>query len=279
MAGLLNTHLQPLRLIISGQTPTVPNPLNLTPDLDGWLDTDILDGEYAINTLDKIEFRRMCNTIEQRFYSGATDPQVAINTSDITTNAINISANTSAISAISPSGGEGAIQFNNSGVFSGDSTIANICSSTKQLRVDTDDHGTVLCPSISIGSVGNMGFHPHSPTQLYLDINGASWEFNASAFGSIGGNQPILLRSDATLTTPNIITHRTFGSSGLGGVANEPSLISIGVNRVRATSVGVYLTGILNIVTPVYASNAAALVDLIVGDQYKHADGSRWEVI
>jgi hypothetical protein len=70
MAGVINTHVQPLILTVAGAKPTVPNPTTLTPSDTGWIkDSDILEGEYAINTTDGIEFRRINDAIQERAYA------------------------------------------------------------------------------------------------------------------------------------------------------------------------------------------------------------------
>jgi len=54
---------EPLVLKISGQVPTLPHPLTLQVDANGWLNTDLADGEYAINSADNLFFWRSNNQI------------------------------------------------------------------------------------------------------------------------------------------------------------------------------------------------------------------------
>lgn len=64
MSKLLGARVQMLILTSSGQVPTVPTPASLTPESSSWDDaTDLLKGEWAINTADKLLFQRVSNTI------------------------------------------------------------------------------------------------------------------------------------------------------------------------------------------------------------------------
>lgn len=59
MSGLVNLHHQHLILTVSGAKPTIPNPVTATPDDTTWVAaTDILRGELAYNTTDKIWYTR-----------------------------------------------------------------------------------------------------------------------------------------------------------------------------------------------------------------------------
>ena len=48
----------PLVLTKAGQVPTIPKPHNLAVDANGWNNTDLADGEYAINNKDNLFFWR-----------------------------------------------------------------------------------------------------------------------------------------------------------------------------------------------------------------------------
>ena len=50
---------EPLVLKFAGQVPTLPHPLNLKVDANGWRNTDLADGEYCINSADNKVFIRM----------------------------------------------------------------------------------------------------------------------------------------------------------------------------------------------------------------------------
>ena len=50
---------EPLVLKYAGQVPTLPNPLNLKVDANGWRNTDLADGEYCVNNIDNVYFVRI----------------------------------------------------------------------------------------------------------------------------------------------------------------------------------------------------------------------------
>lgn len=66
MSLIFNGHLQVKVLSTAGQVPTVPAPNTLTPADAAWVEaTDILVGEFAWNTLDKILYCRSDDGIEE----------------------------------------------------------------------------------------------------------------------------------------------------------------------------------------------------------------------
>lgn len=67
MSKLVNARVQMLILSSTGQVPTVPSNPALTPESESWLATDLLKGEWAINTADEILFQRVGNDIKKIF--------------------------------------------------------------------------------------------------------------------------------------------------------------------------------------------------------------------
>ena len=53
-----NIRIKPLVLTVSGRVPTLPTPLHLQLNENGWRYTDLADGEYAINSVDNLFFFR-----------------------------------------------------------------------------------------------------------------------------------------------------------------------------------------------------------------------------
>lgn len=60
---------KPLVLSISGQVPTLPKPLNLGINQNGWRLTDLANGEYCINDKDDIFYYRSNDQIIALSYS------------------------------------------------------------------------------------------------------------------------------------------------------------------------------------------------------------------
>ena len=52
-----------LVLTISGEVPTLPNPLSLLKGSNGWRRTDLAEGEQATNKADNLFFIRIGNVI------------------------------------------------------------------------------------------------------------------------------------------------------------------------------------------------------------------------
>ncbi len=120
-------------------------------------------------------------------------------------------------------------------------------------------------PALAFGD-GDTGFYESADDTLRLALAGVNnWVFQSLNLISSAGNGPKLAGEAATVTNPTLIPHQGSDSAGIGGDAIAVSLISSGVEVLRARNGGTAATRQVTI-GPAGVIGAAATPSLAWGD-------------